>query len=273
VHPGGLWSHQAGWGELLVPVPSTDPSGLDLGEGWPDRWLVARRPGGEVVSSPLRELARHRPLSGSTADRGRKPGSCPSPSPAPGTAGSSAKPRATTGFPPRPRRPARPAADPRPARPGAPRRRRLPHLHRPVGGQRAPLHVLAPRPRPRRPRPGRRGRRARHLPDQRRPPEGPGQAARRRPCCRRAADRRRHHPGHPPTWQAPSPARRSPQAEPPQQVRLVGADRTALLRVLPGNARRRRPDHTCLPANIRPPQPQGTVPGRGLLPRAHPRAP
>jgi len=34
---------------LLVRVPSMDPSGLDLGEGWPDRWLVTRRLAGERV--------------------------------------------------------------------------------------------------------------------------------------------------------------------------------------------------------------------------------
>jgi hypothetical protein len=43
---------------LLVPVPSTDPSGLDLGEGWPDRWVVTRRLDGKPVSCPVRELAR-----------------------------------------------------------------------------------------------------------------------------------------------------------------------------------------------------------------------
>jgi hypothetical protein len=53
-----LWSHRAGWDELLVRVPSTDASGLDLGEGWPDRWLVTRQVDGEAVSCPVRELAR-----------------------------------------------------------------------------------------------------------------------------------------------------------------------------------------------------------------------
>jgi hypothetical protein len=56
--PGRLWSHQARWDDLIVPVPSTDASGLDLSEGRPDRWLVARRAGGETVSSPVRDLAR-----------------------------------------------------------------------------------------------------------------------------------------------------------------------------------------------------------------------
>ena len=56
--PGPLWSHLAGWDDLLVPVPSTDASGLDLEEGWPDRWLVTRRVDGNEVSCTVRDLAR-----------------------------------------------------------------------------------------------------------------------------------------------------------------------------------------------------------------------
>src|SRR6266536_4084080 len=55
---GPLWSHLAGWDDLFVPVPSTDASRLDLGEGWPDRWLVARRVNGDEVSCTVRDLAR-----------------------------------------------------------------------------------------------------------------------------------------------------------------------------------------------------------------------
>jgi hypothetical protein len=55
---GPLWSHLAGWDDLLVPVPSTDASRLDLGEGWPDRWLVARRVNGDEVSCTVRDLSR-----------------------------------------------------------------------------------------------------------------------------------------------------------------------------------------------------------------------
>ena len=55
---GPLWSHLAGWQDLLVPVAAVDALGLDLGEGWPDRWLVARRVGGDMVSCTVRELAR-----------------------------------------------------------------------------------------------------------------------------------------------------------------------------------------------------------------------
>ena len=56
--PGPLWSHLAGWDDLLVPVPSTDASGLDLEEGWPDRWLVTRRVDGNEVLCTVRDLAR-----------------------------------------------------------------------------------------------------------------------------------------------------------------------------------------------------------------------
>jgi len=55
---GPLWSHLAGWDDLLVPVPSTDAGGLDLSEGWPDRWTVTRRVGGDEVLCPVRDLAR-----------------------------------------------------------------------------------------------------------------------------------------------------------------------------------------------------------------------
>ena len=56
--PGPLWSYLAGWDDLLVPVPSTDASGLDLEEGWPDRWLVTRRGGGDEISCTVRDLSR-----------------------------------------------------------------------------------------------------------------------------------------------------------------------------------------------------------------------
>jgi hypothetical protein len=61
--PGRLWSHLAGWEDLLVPV-SADAGvpGLDLGEGWPDRWLVFWRTGRDLVSCPVGEVAR-RPVA------------------------------------------------------------------------------------------------------------------------------------------------------------------------------------------------------------------
>jgi len=55
---GPLWSHLAGWEDLLVPVPATDGSGLDLEDGWPDRWLVKRQVSGARVSCTVRDLAR-----------------------------------------------------------------------------------------------------------------------------------------------------------------------------------------------------------------------
>jgi hypothetical protein len=60
--PGPLWSHLAGWDDLLVPVPSTDASGLDLEEGW----LVTRRVDGNEVSCTVRDLAR---MPGEHGDR------------------------------------------------------------------------------------------------------------------------------------------------------------------------------------------------------------
>ena len=56
--PGPLWSHLAGWDDLLVPVPSTDASGVDLEEGWPDRWLGTRRVDGDEISCTVRDLSR-----------------------------------------------------------------------------------------------------------------------------------------------------------------------------------------------------------------------
>jgi hypothetical protein len=55
---GPLWSHLAGWDDLLVSVPSVDGSHLDLEEGWPDRWLVTRRVNGDEVSCTVRDLSR-----------------------------------------------------------------------------------------------------------------------------------------------------------------------------------------------------------------------
>src|SRR5690348_4713750 len=46
---GPSWSHLAGWGDLLVPVPSTEPSGIGLDEGWP---VTLRTPGSAYRPSP-----------------------------------------------------------------------------------------------------------------------------------------------------------------------------------------------------------------------------
>jgi len=64
VVPGPLWSHAAGWDDLLAPVPATDGSGLDLADGWPDRWRVIRRVAGDRVSCTVRELSRMPGLGG-----------------------------------------------------------------------------------------------------------------------------------------------------------------------------------------------------------------
>jgi hypothetical protein len=48
----------AGWDDLLVPVPATDSSGLDLERGWPDRWRVVRRAGGGRISCSVLEFSR-----------------------------------------------------------------------------------------------------------------------------------------------------------------------------------------------------------------------
>lgn len=45
-----LWSHLVSWQDLLVPVPvDAGVPGLDLTEGWPDRWMVTWRTGRERV--------------------------------------------------------------------------------------------------------------------------------------------------------------------------------------------------------------------------------
>ncbi|HEX9357306.1 MAG TPA: TnsA-like heteromeric transposase endonuclease subunit [Streptosporangiaceae bacterium] len=52
-----LWSHRAAWEQLLVPVSvEAGRHGLDLGEGWPGRWTVTWKAGGDQVSCSVREL-------------------------------------------------------------------------------------------------------------------------------------------------------------------------------------------------------------------------
>ena len=81
VVPGPLWSHMAGWGDLLVPVPATDASGLDLEGGWPDRWRVIRRVDRDRVSCSVLELSRMHGTSGGPVrwfswqrEQGHRPG-------------------------------------------------------------------------------------------------------------------------------------------------------------------------------------------------------
>ncbi|MGX1774300.1 TnsA-like heteromeric transposase endonuclease subunit [Nocardia brasiliensis] len=53
-----LWSHLCNWTELVVPAAvSVDArSELRLGAGWPGRWSVSCRYGGQDVSAPVRDL-------------------------------------------------------------------------------------------------------------------------------------------------------------------------------------------------------------------------
>ena len=54
-----LWSDRLSWIELTVPVqPGRGAAGLDLGEGWPDRWSVAWMSGGRQQSLSVREVAQ-----------------------------------------------------------------------------------------------------------------------------------------------------------------------------------------------------------------------
>ncbi|MCJ1676261.1 TnsA-like heteromeric transposase endonuclease subunit [Streptomyces sp. APSN-46.1] len=54
-----LWSHRCSWVDLLVPVElASGRGGLDLGEGWQERWSVTWRVEGEEVSSPLDRTLR-----------------------------------------------------------------------------------------------------------------------------------------------------------------------------------------------------------------------
>lgn len=61
---GELWSHCVSWADLTVPVETCHGAArLDLGEEWPDRWLVSWRAGQRAESRSVRELARV-PLAG-----------------------------------------------------------------------------------------------------------------------------------------------------------------------------------------------------------------
>jgi hypothetical protein len=62
---GALWSDCVSWVDLMVPVETSCGAAvrLDLGEGWPDRWLVSWKAGQRAESRSVRELARM-PLAG-----------------------------------------------------------------------------------------------------------------------------------------------------------------------------------------------------------------
>jgi hypothetical protein len=60
-----LWSHRVRWDDLLRPVSiAGGRAGLDLGEGWLDRWTVVWRTGGEQMSCSVRELMQAPSLNG-----------------------------------------------------------------------------------------------------------------------------------------------------------------------------------------------------------------
>lgn len=59
-----LWSHSVSWTDLTVPIRvDQGASGLDLGEGWPERWLVSWKAGKRLESRTVREVAQA-PLAG-----------------------------------------------------------------------------------------------------------------------------------------------------------------------------------------------------------------
>jgi hypothetical protein len=49
---GSLWSHLANWDDLLVSVPPTDASRLDLGRDWPDRFGALRSLAAQLDETP-----------------------------------------------------------------------------------------------------------------------------------------------------------------------------------------------------------------------------
>ncbi|WP_406053416.1 TnsA-like heteromeric transposase endonuclease subunit [Streptomyces sp. NBC_01077] len=62
---GGLWSHDCGWADLLVPVSLVDGlDKLDLAEGWASRWTATWSSGGDPVSCVVRDLAQTSVLDG-----------------------------------------------------------------------------------------------------------------------------------------------------------------------------------------------------------------
>jgi hypothetical protein len=61
---GALWSDSVSWIGLTVPVSVDEGAArLDLGEGWPGRWLVSWKAGKRVESRTVGEVARA-PLAG-----------------------------------------------------------------------------------------------------------------------------------------------------------------------------------------------------------------
>ncbi|WP_328845314.1 hypothetical protein [Streptomyces sp. NBC_00258] len=56
---GSLWSHSCTWTDLLVPVSlNAGRGGLDLSDGWPDRWTATWKYAGDEVAGPVRHLGQ-----------------------------------------------------------------------------------------------------------------------------------------------------------------------------------------------------------------------
>lgn len=59
-----LWSHSVSWADLTVPIPvDQGAAGLDLGDGWPGRWLVSWKAGQRTEFRTVWEVAQA-PLTG-----------------------------------------------------------------------------------------------------------------------------------------------------------------------------------------------------------------
>ncbi|MYT96395.1 TnsA-like heteromeric transposase endonuclease subunit [Streptomyces sp. SID8350] len=56
---GSFWSHSCTWTDLLVPVSlDAGRGGLDLSDGWPDRWMATWKYAGDEIVGPVRHLGQ-----------------------------------------------------------------------------------------------------------------------------------------------------------------------------------------------------------------------
>ncbi|MGP4083266.1 hypothetical protein [Streptomyces sp. KR55] len=54
-----LWSHRCTWTDLLVPVAlDAGRGGLDISDGWPDRWTATWKYAGGEITGPVRHLGQ-----------------------------------------------------------------------------------------------------------------------------------------------------------------------------------------------------------------------
>ncbi|MZG16302.1 TnsA-like heteromeric transposase endonuclease subunit [Streptomyces sp. SID5914] len=57
--PRPLWSHRCKWTDLLVPVAlDAGRGGLDISDGWPDRWTATWKYAGDEITGPVRHLGQ-----------------------------------------------------------------------------------------------------------------------------------------------------------------------------------------------------------------------